>query len=285
MLALSVNWKSIRCILFEYGMIATTFSVGLGSHSILIWILCFLFITTRQHALFMIFHDAVHGHLHPNHRTNDRIAYALLSVPLLLPLHRFRALHLSHHADLATERDPEEVLLYAKNFWNFKPLPFHKLSLQILGDLFFVNNLISLAKAFLEEIRGKSKIRHFKVKVYWEYFLFAAIFVIGLVAGFLFFKSLFWTFLILWILPLLTTTHLLHKFRSFAEHCRRGSEVTMSWQPGWFGKLVLWPYNIHYHREHHENPLTAWHDLPQLAKAKAHTPGRDFIHHIWSGKF
>jgi len=279
-----LNWKSLFAILLEYGVIAGCFAWAVNSSSMLVYALCFLIISVRQHALFMIFHDAVHGHLHHDLRKNDALAYAFLSVPLLLPLHRFRALHLSHHADVGTERDPEEIILYAGNPWKFKPLSLRRLVLQSLGDLFLINNFISIGKTLIEEFRQNSKVRLLKAKVYPEYYLFVLLFL-GLVAVLFFWsQKLFLGFLTLWVLPLLTTTHLLHKFRSFAEHARGDQGVTMSWQPGWFGKLILWPYNIHFHREHHENPSAAWYDLPGFANNQKHTPGSGLVRHVWSGK-
>jgi fatty acid desaturase len=74
---------------------------------------------------------------------------------------------------------------------------------------------------------------------------------------------------------LLTLTQLLQKIRSFAEHSG-GPGVTpgwqdwsYSWRTGFLGRLTIWPYNINFHREHHEWPALHWHALPAAAAAAA----------------
>ena len=37
-----------------------------------------------------------------------------------------------------------------------------------------------------------------------------------------------------------------------------------SLDPGWFGRLTLWPYRINLHREHHERPQLHWHELTEI---------------------
>ena len=79
----------------------------------------------------------------------------------------------------------------------------------------------------------------------------------------------------LWLVPLLTLTQLLQKLRSFAEHSGGPNRTpnwphwTYSWQPGLAGRLTVWPYNINYHREHHDEPHLRWYELPGIAAANA----------------
>lgn len=279
-----MNFKTFKFIVLEYLVIAGCLWVAYLTPSIFLKVSTFIVISIRQHALFMIYHDAVHGHLHKNSRANDNIAYIFLSVPLLLPLHRFRALHLSHHADVGTPNDPEEIILYSGEPWNFKPLGLRLLMIQIFCDLFFINNLRATIKTLREEVGGNSRVRLLKARVYPEYYIYVAMFFLSFVFMWFYWPALFWLTVIYWVLPLLTLTHLLHKIRSFAEHCRLESESTMSWDPGLFGKLILWNYSIHFHREHHENPQLPWHDLRILAQGKPHTRGVGLIQHLWSGK-
>ncbi len=81
-----------------------------------------LFIATRQHAILVLYHDGVHCLVARSRRVNDFIVNSVVGVPLLLPIHLYRALHLSHHRHLGAACDPERVLLYRGQPWTFRPL-------------------------------------------------------------------------------------------------------------------------------------------------------------------
>jgi fatty acid desaturase len=89
-----------------------------------------------------------------------------------------------------------------------------------------------------------------------------------------------------WVGVLLTGTQLIQKVRSFAEHADADApERSYSWRPSLAARLVLWPYNIQYHREHHARPHVPWHRLPAIASAETppHVP-RSLRALLWSGR-
>jgi fatty acid desaturase len=89
-----------------------------------------------------------------------------------------------------------------------------------------------------------------------------------------------------WFVPLLTLTQGIQKVRSFAEHAALDApELSYSWEPGWFGRLVLWPYNIQYHREHHTKPSIPWFELPAAFPDREARPGRTLLRILWDGTF
>lgn len=61
----------------------------------LAWLVAPLVLTTVPH--WALIHEAIHGHLHPHPRTNDRLG-RLLAVLFLSPFDTLRFGHLSHHA-------------------------------------------------------------------------------------------------------------------------------------------------------------------------------------------
>lgn len=239
-------------------------------------------IATRQHALFILYHDAVHGLVARPLRLNDAIVNAFAGVPMLLPVHVYRSLHLAHHHHLGTERDPERVLLYAGQDWDYRPLPLRRLVRQVLLDTLLVNQLKTLAGYVRQRwIGGTLKLppsRAFpelglQVLAFW-----------GPVAVFA------WTApelaaraALLWLVPLLTLTQGLQKIRSFAEHGPDPEDPSGSWDPGWLGRLVLWPYHIQYHREHHRRPGIPWFDLPRAFPDRTARPGRALVAWVWDG--
>jgi fatty acid desaturase len=234
------------------------------------WVTCcayvaaFVVIATRQHALLMLFHDAVHGSLARNRSANDGLINALIGVPALLPVELYRPLHLKHHHALGTSADPERELLYAGQLWNYRPLETWPLVLQLIGDLLVVNGARTMAA--WRQAGGSLRMRPTTLGI-------ATLWLVGIAA-------LAWqspqtavTALLLWFAPLLTLTQLLQKLRSFAEHSggpgvtADWDDWTYTWRVGPAGRLTIWPYNINLHLEHHANPAVPWHELPALAKA------------------
>ena len=87
-----------------------------------------------------------------------------------------------------------------------------------------------------------------------------------------------------WLVPFLTLTQGIQKVRSFAEHAALDApELSYSWAPGWLGRLVVWPYNIQYHREHHERPSIPWYELPGSFPDRVARPGNTLPSLMWDG--
>lgn len=245
--ALGVEWLGIVLTLIAAVRIDTWW----------IYSIAVVVIATRQHALLMLFHDAVHGLLAPRRRLNDSIINLLVGIPHLVPVEVYRPLHLAHHRDLGTERDPERRLLYAGQRWNYRPLPLKPLLIQLLGDLFVVNGARTIGAWRRSGAGFHLATGTWVAMVIW--------------IGALLLASP--RILLLWFVPLLTLTNLLQKVRSFAEHSggpgvtRGWLDWTYSWRVGLLGRLTIWPYNINLHREHHLRPATPWHRLPTLIRA------------------
>jgi len=250
--ALSLEWALIAGAIASAQLLATWWAAVAGV----------IVIATRQHALLILYHDAVHGHFSRNAAANDLIVNLGVGVPTLMPVEWYRPLHLAHHRQLGTAHDPERQLLYAGQSWNYRPLPAAALLRQLLGDLLLVNGIRTIA-AWLGSHPDRP-IRTATVALAGAWLAALAIWLAVAPAA----ASVA---LLLWFGPLLTLTQLLQKLRSFAEHSG-GPNVTpgwpdwtYSWQAGPLGRLTIWPYHIHYHREHHARPALHWHELPAVA--------------------
>src|SRR4029079_18940873 len=71
--------------------------------------LCVLVIGTRQHALFVIAHDAAHYLLYENRRLNDLVGRAAATVQGL-SMCTYRVIHRLHHNNLYGALDPDTAL-------------------------------------------------------------------------------------------------------------------------------------------------------------------------------
>ena len=251
-------------------------------------------LATRQHALFILFHDAVHYNVARNRRLNDALTNLLIGVPQLVPVQLYRRLHLAHHARLGTPADPERLLLYRDQPWHYRPLGLFALSRQILGDLLMLNNLRTLLH-FQRELRDPASLLALPPAKTWpEYFVSVALWLGAFVLWCVLDATSAWHFAVLWFVPLLTLTQALQKVRSFAEHGpmqpspspspNDATELTYSWRPGLLGRLTLWPYHINYHREHHVHPRIPWYDLPRSFPEVTQRPGRGLARLLWNGR-
>lgn len=261
---------------------------GCVAVAVLIWeplvvIGAMVVVATRQHALFILFHDAVHYLVARDKRVNDAITNALIGVPQLVPVQLYRRLHLAHHARLGTDADPERLLLYRGQPWQYRPLPMRTLVRQILGDLLLLNNLKTLWYFGRESADPRSRLALPTARTHPEFYLTVALWGVLLGIGLWQSAELTGRVLLVWLVPLLTLTQAIQKIRSFLEHAGPDSpELTYSWRPGLLGRLIVWPYHIQYHREHHLQPRVPWHALPERFAAERPTPVR-WWRVLWDG--
>lgn len=246
-------------------------------------------LATRQHALLVLYHDAVHGLLCKSRRANDFVINALVGIPMLLPVHLYRALHLQHHKALGTPEDPERTLLYFGQYWKYRPLTTLQLLVQIIGDLLLWNNLIMAVRYFRLHASPTAAALP-KVKAFPEWIIQAICFWGFVAMAVTLWPSTGLQALGIWLITYATLTQSIQKVRSFAEHVRGDQDIgeessshalSNSWQPGWLGRLTLWPYHIHYHREHHALAHVPWHRLPEINAIGDRKPGSALVEHLW----
>ncbi len=262
----AIDRRSLLALLLEWAVIVITIYLALRIGTWWSAVAAFVIVSTRQHALLILYHDAVHGHFARDPRINDFMVNLFVGIPAMLPVEVYRPLHIDHHRELGTDRDPERQLLYVNQAWNYQPLPFGALLRQLLGDLFVVNGARTIA--------AWRKSRPFP-PMSAQTMIIAAAWIIALGLWIYAQPAAAMIALALWILPLLTLTQLLQKLRSYAEHSGGPGvtpgwqDWTYSWRPGLLGRMTIWPYNINRHREHHQKPGLAWHQLPPFAADRA----------------
>ena len=259
-----VDIKSLAALAIEWLLAATALAAALWLSTWWAFVIAALVIATRQHALLMLFHDAVHGLLARRPRINDALINALVGIPTLLPVEVYRPLHLRHHRLLGTAADPERALLFAGQHWNYTALATGPLARQLIGDLLFVNGIRTLSAwgraGGLPHVLPTTAV-------------LAALWGAAVAACLWQWPAATATALALWFVPLLTLTQLLQKVRSFAEHSggpgrtSGWNDWTYTWRIGLLGRLTIWPYNINLHLEHHSAPHVPWHALPRLGAA------------------
>jgi fatty acid desaturase len=283
LLRAEVDLRTVAAALLEWACIIVAIRVAVALGAWYLYALAVLVVATRQHALFILYHDAAHYHLTRRRGFNDFLINVAIGVPGLVPVEFYRPLHLAHHRHLGTAQDPERRFLYHDQPWRFRPLDAWPLARQLLGDLLVLNMVRNMA-AFKRAGGQNTRLgRPFQA---------AAAVWVAIVALIVWACSARTILLVaaLWFVPLLTLSVLLQKIRSMAEHSGGPhatpgwADWTYSWRTGWIGRVFVWPYHINLHLQHHRNPALPWHALPDALDA--HEPQLDapeLARLLWSG--
>ena len=280
---LAVDMRTLGAILLEWLVIIVTLRVALYSESWLLYIPAGVIIATRQHALFILYHDATHYHLSRLRGLNDFLINMAIGVPGCVPVEVYRPLHLEHHRHLGTSADPERRFLYHGQPWKFRPLDAKQLLRQLLGDFFIVNTFRNL-RAYKQSGGTYPAIT--------RPLALAALGWLAVIVALVWMGSARQMALLamLWFVPLLTLGSLLQKIRSMAEHSG-GPEVTpgwhewtYAWSVGWLGRFFIWPYHINLHLQHHRTASLPWHVLPgAVMSTDPVLPSRRLRSLLWRG--
>ena len=103
-------WRATFAVLHDLLILAVAIAVGLYFWpNPLIVFLSILVIGTRQHALFIIAHDAAHYPLYENRLLNDVVGRTSAMLQGL-SMCTYRAIHRMHHNNLYGELDPDTAL-------------------------------------------------------------------------------------------------------------------------------------------------------------------------------
>jgi len=237
---IAVQWATILGALF----LATYFD------SILIGIVSFVVIATRQHALAILMHEAAHGNLTGWQNRDEWLSDYLLSFPLMVSTKLYRIHHLKHHARLGLPDDPDAN----DNDW---PTSVRGFIMTAIADLIGLNFIRSLrtAQSFsvfsvLLSPLGTGPIR---LKRRIGFVLYTIAFIVFMLSAFGWVETL-----LLWYLPLLTMTQALIRFNAYAEHggCTHESQLesARTTTSNALGRFVFAPCGINYHLEHHLYP-------------------------------
>lgn len=280
---LDVDLRTAGALLLEWLCIVVTLRVALSAAHWGGYLAAAVVVATRQHALFILYHDATHYHLTRRRFANDFLINVAIGVPGLVPIEFYRPLHLTHHRHVGTSQDPERNYLYHAQPWKFEPLDTLPLIRQLLGDLLVVNMVKNMRAYRRANGRGAPMSRALLAAMATWGVLLAP-----LVHGCTVRELL--TLAALWFIPLVTIGALLQKIRSIAEHSGGPGvtagwhDWTYSWRVGLLGRFFIWPYHINYHQQHHREPGVAWHRLPGLRAADEPVlSSRQLPALLWSG--
>ena len=225
--------------------------------------LAFLVVSSRHQALLNIEHDCIHNHFVPGRRWNERVAIVFAASPCGSPFYASRARHLAHHRLLATAEDPD-ARLHAGDDKRSRRGVFRYFALGLVGGyvatVLFEPDSVDIDASLRRRDRRNV--------------------VLGQLVVFGLFTLLFgwWTYLLLWVLPLGTLTAAMHMLRSFCEHAITEDEVKghgdrlISVRSNPVERALVAPFYMNYHAEHHQFPGVPARRLPAVQRRLAAGP-------------
>ena len=228
----------------------------LGSMALFVWwpnpftfLLAVMVIGGRQLGLAILMHDAAHGLLFANRRLNDFVGAWLCAFPVFTSLSLYRPYHLKHHRFTQQAEDPDLGLsaafpITAASLWR-------KVVRDLTGQTAFTRRR--------EQFRRGIGLR--------EGLIVNAVLWAGLAAA-----GYWWLYPVLWLLPLATWYQLVSRIRNIAEHAvvpdnddpLRNTRTTYA-NP--IIRLLVAPYWVNYHLEHHLFMFVPCWRLPQAHRA------------------
>lgn len=203
----------------------------------------------RQLGLAILMHDAAHGLLFRNRRLNDWAGQWLCGWPVVADMMLYRPYHLQHHR-LTQQRDDPDLTLSA-------PFPITRASLRrklvrdLTGRTAYERRRLQILNALGPADRPwRERLARFWRRLGPGVVTNAVLFLVLAAAGY------WWLYPVLWLLPLVTWYQLITRVRNIAEHAMvpddddplRNTRTTYA-NP--LTRLLVAPYRVNYHLEHH----------------------------------
>jgi len=261
-------WRTLWAIGVQWAVIVAAFGAAIWSGHWAVYILAAIVVTTRQHAMGILIHDACHYRLFPNRKLNDLLSDLLVGFHMGMSTSLYRKWHYPHHRYVNTDRDPEWLGEQTDpDTWSF---PKTKMDMvRVFAKDIFGLNIIKMAaimgiwspwsRLFISSkdpagipVREKVSLIFFAVVVGYALMHF----------------DLMIPYLLLWMLPSLTLLNVVFKFRSYAEHkvVRNKNELSDSRtvSPSLLERFFIAPLHVSRHLEHHLFPSVPFFNLGRL---------------------
>lgn len=236
-------------VLHAWGLIFGAMALFVWWPNPLSFLLAVMVIGTRQLGIAILMHDAAHGLLFDNRRLNDWVGAWLCGAPVGASMTLYRPYHLTHHRRTQQDDDPDLGLS--------APFPITRASLRrkivrdLIGDTAYRRRGEQVVRALGPRTLPLLSRLGNLLRNERDFFITNAVLCAGLaIAGY------WWLYPVLWLLPLATWYQLVSRIRNIAEHAvvpdnddpLRNTRTTYA-NP--LARLLVAPYWVNYHLEHH----------------------------------
>ncbi len=257
-------------LVLVWGSIGLAVAIAVASGSALVWAGAVVFIGTRQNALATLAHDGWHRLICHDGARNHAIGAWLYAYPIGIPYHHDRRRHLRHHREVGESRDPD--WLNYSNQGRATPLRLGLYFASLLAGRMFWQTAASLARrgtpriALDEATQGRADEMPLRAELERIVVAQATLFLLMAAAG------PWWTYFVLWALPVATFAGFFANLRAFLEHCAPGDDVGAAprlhdFEIGWAERLFVAPCHFNYHALHHAFVAIPHWNLPRAKAA------------------
>jgi len=266
------GWRATLAIVHDVAVLAGAIGAALWFWpNPLVIIAAVLVVGTRQHALFVVAHEAAHYLLFENRKIND-LAGRACAMLQGLSMCTYRVIHRLHHNNLYGELDPDTALhggyprgrayLVRKLLKDLSGLTAWKTYAYFLGGAPALNTSTNVAVRPLDDTSEKlrNEARSDRNLVIAFHIVALALFA---------WSGHLVQYLVLWIVPLVTVVQAILRLRAIAEHGATtdfSSPLTAARTnlgPAWL-RWAIFPHNVNYHVEHHLYASVPQYNLPAL---------------------
>ena len=221
-----------------------------------------LIVGARMHGLAILMHDASHFRFMKNRFWNDLLTNIFTMYPIFTTIDKYRQNHMRHHRHLNSEHDPDWVAKLGKREFTF-PKTKREFLFTVLTYLVLYQGIMD-ALWFLKRFGSSQKQPQSQSEKKWIRLTFFALLFTGITLG-----GLWKYYLLLWIVPYLSTFFMYQYIRSVAEHFGELAydhllTSTRTVKPNLVERFLIAPHNVGYHLEHHLYPGVPYYHLPEL---------------------
>ena len=265
-LSVPSNVKALWDFLLAWGVIAFCFASALIVDRWFVYLLALMIIGGRQNALATLAHEGWHGLLFHSRRMNHFAGAWLYAYPIGILYDHDRERHLRHHREVGHNYDPDWIN-YASEQRNTPMRVIGYLLSLLFGRLLFAS-LISLVSRGRPRIgvertdesagaTNSSIVRELISALVCQAVLFIAMMLVS---------HRWWSYLLLWLLPLATFAGFFANFRAFMEHVTARDDTApddrlRDIHAGPLERVFVAPSHFNYHALHHAHPSIPHYNL------------------------
>ena len=228
-------------------------------------------IASRQHALMVLGHEAIHKRWSPNMWVNDWLGRGLALFPVFISLAKWRFIHLCHHQHTHTADDPDRAIyarypLAASAWWRL--LARDVCGLNLVSTLKYFIDLPYVTADFNRRFLGQARERRYRqvsdMRAFWAFW---GLVLIG--GGSWGGTSWLLAFVLYWLIPYCSLTQIFFRVRGAIEHGNvpdpdNPYRRTRTYFMHPIAAFFLAPKRVNYHLEHHLYPAVPFYHLPRL---------------------
>jgi fatty acid desaturase len=270
---------TLRDLFMAWSVIAIVMAAALAADRVYVYVLAIIVIGARQNALATLAHEGWHGLLFSSRRLNHNFGAWIYAYPIGILYRHDRDRHLRHHREVGRDHDPDWIN-YTNRHRESPARVLWYLATLLLGRLLF-STLLSFATRGRPRIgveQGSDATREGKTGVFGE--LCAVLLCQAALFGALTLAShRWWSYPVLWMLPLATFAGFFANFRALVEHVARRDDVLpeerlRDIEAGPLARFFIAPSNFNYHALHHAHPTIPHYNLPRGREAYVAKFGR-----------